>query len=418
MVAHLAHCLLVCNYCRMTSNPRSALICGAGIAGLTLAWWLRRDGWRVTMVEQAPGPRAAGYMIDFFGSGYDVAELMDLLPELRKIHTTITTVSYVDHNGRPEGRIDYLRVAAAFDGRVFSFMRGELERVLYSALGSGLDLRYGTTVDRLTETVAAVEAGLSDGSTEPFDLVIGADGIHSRVRELVFGPQEDFVRYLGYHTASYLISDDELRERVGQRFLLIAAPGRQAGLYPTMDGGLAVWLVHEAEDSALPADPRATIQQTYAGMGELADRALRLCPEDPYYDQVAQIELDEWTRGRVTLAGDACQAVSLMAGQGASMAMGGAYVLADALRRTTSVPEALRLYQHRMVPDVRVKQKSGRRTAQWLVPPTRLRIFLRRLGLAAADLPGASGLYRLGFRAMAESVVPQAESAGRLKRPV
>lgn len=379
-----------------------AVICGAGIAGLTLAWWLRRDGWQVRLVEHADGPRAQGYLIDFFGPGYDVAERMGLLPRLRQIQTRTTVVRYVDPAGRDRGWFDYADLAAVADGRVFTFMRGDLERALYDLLGDQVPIRYATTVDAVTHAPGGVEVTLSDGTTERADLLIGADGIHSRVRALTLGPEPPLLRPLGFHTAAYVFADDALRARVGDRFVLVAVPDRQVGVYPTDDGGLAAWLTHRVTEPALPDDPRAAVRTAYRGMGTLVDSVLEHCPDGAglYYDQVAQIELDRWTSGRVTLCGDACQAVSLMAGQGASLAMGGAYVLAEELRNGTP-EQATARYEQRMRPFVRARQRTGRRTAEWLVPSSRWRITARGLAFAATRRPTGA---RLARKALAGSL--------------
>ena len=397
-----------------------AMICGAGIAGLTLAWWLERDGWEVSLVERASGPRDEGYMIDFVGSGYDVAELMGLLPRLADIHTRNAVVRYVGPDGAGLGRIEYDRLALAFDGRAFTFMRPDLERVLLGQLGEAVTIRYGVTIDAVEEAGSGVVATLSDGRSEAADLLVGADGIHSRIRGLVFGPEEPLVRYLGYHTASYVFTDDALRAEIGQQFVLVAAPDRQAGIYPTNDGRLAAWLVHRSPDPTLPADPAATISSVYRDLGELVDRALVHCPSDGglYYDQVAQIEMDGWTRGHVILLGDACQAVSLMAGQGASLALGGAYVLAEELRRGGSFADAALRYEQRMRPFIRDKQRAGRRTARWLVPDSEWRLRVRGLVLAAARLPGLPKLMRPVVKATRGSVVPAQALAGARARTV
>lgn len=384
------------------------IICGAGIAGLALAWWLDRDGWQVLLVERAPGPRAEGYMIDFVGSGYDVAELMGALPNLRDIQTSIHEVRYLDPTGQDIGGFDYHQFAAIFEDRVFTFLRGDLERVLHDLLADRVPIRYATTVDSITDSANHVAVTLSDGSTEQVDLLVGADGIHSRIRDLAFGPEQPLLRPLGYHTASYLFRDDQLRHRIGNRFLLVAVPDRQLGLYPTDNGQVAAWLVHRTDDPTLPADPRAELLDRYRGMGDLADRALAHCPAGPglYYDQVAQIELAGWRRGRVTLVGDACQAVSLMAGQGASLAMGGAYVLADQLRRHGSTEAATAGYEQLMRPFVTTKQRAGRRTARWLVPSSTWRIHARSAAFTAMRLPGMCWLARAALAGPVASVVP------------
>jgi 2-polyprenyl-6-methoxyphenol hydroxylase-like FAD-dependent oxidoreductase len=385
-----------------------AIICGAGIAGLTLAWWLRRDGWDITLVERAPGPREEGYMMDFFGSGYDVAERMGLLPELARVQASLAELSYLDGSGRRTASVRYAALAHVLRGRVFSLMRGDLDRVLRAAFDTPPDIRYGTSVTAVQTTGVRAVVELTDGTRHHVDLLVGADGIHSRVRELVFGPESQFLRFLGYHTASYLFDDPELRALVGDELAVIAAPGRQIGVYVTSDGSLATSLIHATRSPALPVDAHSAVRRTYTGLGEWADRTLTHCPTGSglYYDQVAQIEMNAWHKGPVTLVGDACQAVSLMAGQGASTAMGGAWVLARELgARHGDLATALAHYERRMLPFIRRKQASGRRTARWLVPDSRWRIRLRDRVITVANLPGGPALLRPTMAVARASVV-------------
>lgn len=391
-----------------------AVVCGAGIAGLTLGWWLQRDGWDVTLLELADGPRQDGYMMDFFGSGYDVAERMGLLGDLRRAATTVSELVYVDPAGRRTGRASYAGLSQVLHGRVLSLMRGRLESVLRAAFDDPPEVRYGTSVAGVANSADGVRITLTDGTSERADLLVGADGIHSRVRALVHGPEERFLRRLGFHTASWLLADPPLHETVGDRFLVTSTPGRQAGIYPTGDGRLATSLIAEVSDDALPEHPAAAVRAGYAGMGQLVDRVLDQLPPGPglYYDEVAQVELDRWGAGRVTVVGDAAQAVSPMAGQGASLAMGGAWVLAAHLRRRPDdVAAALQAYERHMLPYVRRTQRSGRATARWLVPGSRWRLAVRDRLLGAVDLPGGPVLLRPTMRTVAASVV--ADGPGR-----
>jgi 2-polyprenyl-6-methoxyphenol hydroxylase-like FAD-dependent oxidoreductase len=187
-----------------------ALICGAGIAGLTLARLLSQQGWSVSLAERAGGLRPEGYMIDFFGPGFDAAEAIGLLPRLQQLAYQVSEVSYVDRNGRSRAALDYGRIARSLDGRLLSLLRGDLALALHEGLGSGVEMRYNTSVRTIEETADGVHATLTDGSRWRGDLLVGADGIHSVVRSLTFGPESEYLRFLGFHTAAYTFSDPDL----------------------------------------------------------------------------------------------------------------------------------------------------------------------------------------------------------------
>ncbi len=190
-----------------------AVICGAGIGGLTLAWWLAKDDWDVVIVERSRGLRDEGYMLDFMGSGWDVAERMNLIPRLKELAYDIPTVRWIDESGKAKAVLDYHRFAGLLGGKLISIMRGDLERGLFEALPATVEMRFGQTIDALRTGDDATEVTLSDGTIMKADLVVGADGIHSHVREMVFGEESRFTRYLGYHTAAYIYEDAEAARR-------------------------------------------------------------------------------------------------------------------------------------------------------------------------------------------------------------
>ena len=390
-----------------------AIVCGAGIAGLSLSWWLERHGWEVVVVERAPELHGGGYMIDFFGSGYDAAELMGLLPRLSAVAYDVTEIAYVDDRGRPASRLGYDTFRQLQAGRVLSMMRGDLEQVLATALGDRVEIRFSRSIAAVTQARDHVTVTLTDGTAERADLLVGADGIHSRVRELVFGPERAFLRDLGYHTAAYVFRAPTVWERLAGGFRIRSVPGRQAGYYPLRDGRVASFHAHASGGAAVPDDPRAALRRGYADLGWVVPDALAHCPPPPalYYDTVAQIEMPAWSHQRVTLVGDACQAVSLLAGQGASLAMGGAYVLADELARSRDVAVALAGYERRVKSTAQRTQAAGRRAADWFVPATSRRIAMRDLALRVAALPGLRGLLRPVLTTSAGSIVPRRPDA-------
>jgi 2-polyprenyl-6-methoxyphenol hydroxylase-like FAD-dependent oxidoreductase len=367
-----------------------ALICGAGIAGLTLARLLSQQGWSVYVAEHAGALRREGYLIDFLGPGFDAAEAMGVLPRLQELAYQVSEVSYVNRNGRPRAALDYERMSRSLDGRLLSMLRGDLALALSEGLGSQVEMRYHTSVRAINETPDGVDVTLTDRSHWRGDLLVGADGIHSVIRSLTFGPESEYLRFLGFHTAAFTFSDPDLHRRLGDRFAITDSRNRAVGVYALRNRRIAVFAVHRTAEPGLPDDPRAAIRATYSDLGWLVPEILEHCPPSGalYYDQVAQIEMPQWSTGHVVLVGDACQAVSLLAGQGASLAVAGAHLLADEIAGAPDLPTALSRYHARLAPAVAAKQAAGRRTAEWFLPSTLPRLLLRRLALRAMRLPG------------------------------
>ncbi|PRX96534.1 FAD-dependent monooxygenase [Allonocardiopsis opalescens] len=378
---------------------RRALVVGAGIAGLAVALRLRTGGWEVLVVERAPARRGGGYLVNFSDLGYDAAERMGLAAAVHAAEPEPVELRYVDRDGRVEATMGVRAQTDLLGERQVSIFRGDLESVLFEALDEPPDVRFGTTVTAIEQDAGGVTATLSDGTRERADLLVGADGLHSRVRSLVFGPEEGFRHDFG--TAIAIVPLPEVPSGIdpGTSIALplvrrgvsvITPPGRQAAAFFIFRTGDA-----EAE---LAAGAAATLRHRYGDLGwvvpELLDAAERN-EADVYFDQVSQVRADRWSVGRVVPAGDAAWCVSLFAGFGSSLAVGGAEALGDELdRQPGDVPAALEAWERRLRPVAERWGRQGRRLRGVFVAATPLGVRARVLGLRIATHPVGIGLAR------------------------
>ncbi len=380
------------------------LISGAGIAGLSLAICLERRGIAWSLVERSPALRDAGYMIDFFGPGYDAAEKLGLLEDLERIHYPVSRLVFLDGEGREKASVPYAVFRRLLDDRHFNFMRGDLERLLAGRLPESGDVRYGVTIASLRPGAASVGVEFSDGTAADFDVVVGADGVHSGVRALAFGEEDGFVRFIGYHTAAFILPVVPAALRDIGAFFTLTRPGRQVAVYPIRGGRLATFFLHRAGQRLTRTSfeaAREELRSTYGDMGWVVPALLEQCDRPTmYFDDVSQVVVPRWSVGRTVLLGDACQCVSLLAGQGASMAVAGAFVLADELASAgRDVPAALSRYEERLRPAIETRQAAGRRIARWFVPDTEFRIAVRNFVMRVAGSPAAGRLLKRFFAA-------------------
>jgi 2-polyprenyl-6-methoxyphenol hydroxylase-like FAD-dependent oxidoreductase len=363
------------------------LINGGGISGLTLAYWLEHHGHRPVIVERSPRVRDVGYGLDFFGPGYDVAERMGLLPALEALHFPIQRLVFVDATGSRRASLDYAAFRQLLEWRHVAVLRGELERLLYATIMERVPLRFGTSIASLEQDERQVYVRLTDGTSEQCDVLVGADGVHSHIRQLAFGNEGRFEQFLGYYTAAFILD-----ECLGPRdaWTAVMVPERQVGVYPLRGERTATFFLYKAHRVLERLGPEVARDELYATYGDLdwiVPTLLERAHDVPtlYFDTVSQVVLPGWSRGRVALVGDACGCVSLAAGQGASMAMAGAYILAKELTAGEDVLAALARYERRVRPVIERKQQAGRRFARWFVPDTPLRIAAQALSLRAAS---------------------------------
>ncbi len=377
------------------------LISGGGIAGLTLAYWLQQYGCVPVVIEQAEGVRRDGYAIDFFGTGYEVAERMDLIARLQPQQVPLAYVAYVNGAGQSIASLDIGLMRKVMDGKYMALMHWTLEEALHKAVANDVEVHFGRSLTAVQQGPQAVTMTFTDGKTETFDLLIGADGIHSNTRTLVFGPEEQFGRYLGYSFASYRLAD---RYGIGHAWKNYTEPARLAGAYcSNIEGEIITLFVYKtADEGHIPCEQRLPrLREIFAGMGWVTQRMLDDAP-DPgaiFMDTVTQIQMPTWHQSRVALVGDACGCPTLISGQGASLAMGGAYVLAKALHEAVDYQDAFRGYERFVHPHVEERQKNARDFAKTFVPASRLGLAVQQVLMKLLLRDAFIGLLRRQFGA-------------------
>jgi 2-polyprenyl-6-methoxyphenol hydroxylase-like FAD-dependent oxidoreductase len=357
------------------------LISGAGIAGPALAYWLARYGLDPTLVERAPRLRTGGYIIDFWGAGFEIADRMGLLPE-------------IDHEGY---RVREVRVVNRDGRRVAAFPAEAFARAT-----QGRYVLFGDSIARIDQTANCVHVTFERASARDFDLVIGADGLHSHVRELVFGPETRFEKYLGYKVAAFQVTGYRPRDELV--YVMYTEVGQQVARFAMRDDR-TMFLMTFADQSLDPDqafDPgaqKALLRKRFGNSGWECPRILDAldASADLYFDRVSQIRMGpqagSWSKGRVMLLGDAAFCVSLLAGQGSALAMVAAYILAGELHRAgDDYARAFARHHELFAPFVLEKQKAALRFAGTFAPKSKLSLFLRNQVMNLMRIPWVADL--------------------------
>ncbi|MCB1292097.1 FAD-binding domain [Mycolicibacterium sp.] len=379
-------------------------ISGAGVAGSALAYWLQRTGHTTTLIEQAPAFRAGGYMIDFWGVGYQVAKRMGIEDRIRDAGYQVRCVRSVGPGGEVKAdlRTDAIRRAIGED--FTSLPRGDLAAAVFDSVDGDCETLFGESIVAVEQRSDGVRLSLANSASRDFDLLIGADGLHSNVRGLTFGPESEFEQYLGCKVAACVV--DGYRPRDELTYVTYNVPGRQVARFALRGDRTMFLFVHRAEraDTGVPAIEELRDQFGAAGwecaqiLDALGDG------EGLYFDVVSQIRMNRWSRGRVLLIGDAAGCISLLGGEGTGLAMTEAYVLAGELMRAGGDHpggdhrRAFERYERRLHPFIESKQAAAVRFIGFFAARTRRGLWFRNAAMRAMNFAPLTRVFAGEFR--------------------
>ncbi|KAJ5611035.1 FAD/NAD(P)-binding domain-containing protein [Penicillium lagena] len=339
------------------------LICGGGCAGPALAYWLVRSGHQVTIVERFPTLRATGAQIDLRGQGIEAAKRMGLLDTIRGKLVDEDGVALVDSEGKVRATVMANKSGKGAQSLTseFEIMRGDLVRILYDATKDDVKYIFDTSVDRFEQDEEKVITYFSDGSSDSFDLLVGADGQGSRIRKAIMPPgSPDPYRQLGIHIAYWFIPRNESDNRIrktyqspGGRMIMRRShnPAETQVYFFLRDDALEFSSIHRASVK----QQKEFWTQKFRDAGWETDRFLEgmKTTDNWYCQEIVQVQTDTWHKGRVVLLGDAAHCPSPFSGMGTTAGLVGAYVLADEINRNTEdLPRAFANYDKTLRPFV------------------------------------------------------------------
>jgi 2-polyprenyl-6-methoxyphenol hydroxylase-like FAD-dependent oxidoreductase len=378
-------------------NNRDILISGAGIAGVALAYWLKKFGFQPTIIEVSPQLREGGYAIDFMGAGYDVAEKMGILPQLEKVDIHISKLAFVDKNNKQKGSMNYQKFKELMNNRALTLLRSDLAKTIYQTLDQDIEIIFGDTIESIAQDDETVTVTFKSGLRRTFHLLVGADGLHSVVRKLVWGNEAQFEKYYGYYTSSFTIGDFSYEGRI---FSMYNTPGKQVAVYSYSKDKNAAFFIFSAPEK-LSYNYHDIDRQKEILKNQFIDAGWKCAAvlskidtaPDFYFDPISQIQIEKWYNGRVVLVGDAGYCPSLLSGKGSTLAMVGAYILAGELKQANGDhKEAFQQYERIFKPFIEKKQRSARSFAKSFVPKTNFGIWVRNIAFNLISLPFISSL--------------------------
>jgi 2-polyprenyl-6-methoxyphenol hydroxylase-like FAD-dependent oxidoreductase len=348
------------------------------------------------LLERAPALRGGGYVIDFWGLGYDLAERMGLIGEINRAGYHTRELRIVNDAGHCVAGFGTAVFSELTDGRYVTLPRSALSRLLFDKVKDSIETIFDDEIVALEQQTDCVRVALKHGGERRFDLLIGADGLHSSVRSLAFGPQSQFEKNLGYAVAVF--EAQGYRPRDEDVYQMYGEPGRMLGRFTLHDNRTLFLFVFVASTAELPGTleaQKALLRDLYGRGGWECKKILSELDgtKELYFDSVSQIRMPNWSRGRVALVGDAAFCVSLLAGQGSALAMIAAYVLAGELGASQDrYQQAFASYEVRLRSYVGKKQRGAERFAGAFAPQTRAGLYFRNMVVRTFAIPSLARL--------------------------
>ena len=364
-------------------SSKKVLISGAGIGGLTLAYFLRKNGYQPIIIEKAASLRDGGYMIDFFSSGISVAEKMGIIDQLKEKNHGSNIMIQQNEKGIKQFVLNMSGFRASVGGKLFNFLRTDLSDVLYKKIKDCVEIQFSTSIESIKQDDKQVTATLNNGKQETFDILIGADGLSSNVRSKIYPPQKVEELYLGYYVCA-LEHNVPINVKKGEVISMLC-PKRQIMTYDTGNGVSNSLFVFRSEKQKhlTTAEEVEILKREFADFAspvpEIIDEAAK--KEKLFFDEVTQIRIhDKWYKNRVALIGDAAFCITLLSGQGSSMAMTAAYVLSEQLKKYgDNISQAFESYERELRPMIETMQKKAVKNAATYVPSTGFNLWIRNL---------------------------------------
>jgi 2-polyprenyl-6-methoxyphenol hydroxylase-like FAD-dependent oxidoreductase len=369
-------------------------ISGAGVAGAALAHWLHRTGHTPTLIEQAPRFRTGGYMIDFWGVGYKVVKRMGIEDRIRNDGYQVQCVRSVGPRGevKAELGVDVFRRMTGAD--FTSLPRGDLAAAIFETIENQVESIFSDSIATIDEHDDGVRLTFDNGAPREFDLVIGADGLHSNVRCLTFGPEANFEHYLGCKVAACVV--DGYRPRDELSYVTYNTPGRQVGRFALRDDRTMFLFVFSAPHDDHGVTPKDQLCNQFGDAGWECTRILAALEDvdDLYFDVVSQIRMDRWSQGRVLLIGDAAGCISLLGGEGTGLAITEACALAgELLRADGGHRRAFEAYEARLRPFIKEKQAGAEKLIGFFATQTRFGLRFRNVAMRTMNFGPVAGLF-------------------------